>query len=91
MLEFIKVRGSQETKPQEIDTTSSSFYTYIRRNIKEVHEEGDEYNPPFDGWEYEEAKILNDEYIVDYVKSLVEQNEALMLGLVDLYELNLGA
>lgn len=90
MLEFIKVRGSQESKPQEIDTTSSQYYIYVRKNIKEVHEEGDDYNPPFDGWEYEEAKILNDEWAVDQIEKLKEANDALMLGLVDLYEMQLG-
>ena len=51
MYEFEKVKGS--VKPKEIDTESSQYYTYIRKNIKEVHEE----DPTFDGWEYEECKV----------------------------------
>lgn len=88
MYEFEKVRGSVE--PKEIDTTSSEYYTYIRKNIKEIHEEGSDNSPGFDGWEYEECRVLNDEWAVDQMKQLKENNEALMLGLVDLYEMQLG-
>ena len=83
MYEFEKVRGS--VKPKEIDTESSQYYTYIRKNIKEVHEE----DPTFDGWEYEECKVLNDNFVVDQLKQLKEANETLMLGLCDLYEMQL--
>lgn len=88
MKEFEKVRGS--VKPKEIDTDSSGYYTYIRKNIKEVHEEGDDFNPGFDGWEYEEMKVLNDEWAVDAIKAVQESNNALMLGMVDLYEMQIG-
>lgn len=87
MYEFEKVRGA--VKPKEIDTDSSGFYTYVRKDIKEVHEAGDEANPGFDGWEYEECKVLNDEWVVDQFKQLKESNDALMLGMVDLYEMQI--
>ena len=83
MYEFEKVRGA--VKPLEIDTESSSFYTYIRKNIKECHEED------FDGWEYEECKVLNDEWVVNEIKAINGSINDLMLGLVDLYEMQLGA
>lgn len=95
MYKFETVIGSQTEKPAEIDTTSSEYVVYIRRNIKEYHskDQGVEFN----GWKYEECIVPNNDYLVNFVKQLVEenqelkdQNEALMMGLVDIYEQNLG-
>ena len=65
-LKWKKVKGS--TKPSELDTTSSAYYVYLRRNIQEVEipldsmmEELPEGNPSTQ-FEYEEAKISKSEY-----------------------------
>lgn len=84
MYDFEKVRGS--VRPKEIDTDSSQYYTYIRKDIKKVQEE----DPPFDGWEYLECRVPNDEWAVEAIKAVQESNNALMLGLVDLYEIQIG-
>lgn len=84
--------------PEDIDTTSSTYVTYIRKDIVPYEEFNDEGDQTFKGWKYLEAKISNADFVADKVKELVkenqelkEQNEALMLGMCDLYELNLGA
>ena len=86
MYRFEWVIGSQDKKPSEIDTTSSQFTVYIRKNIKEYKETDDEGNVTFKGWKYEELAIPNDEFLADYLKETVESNQAIMLGLCDLYE-----
>lgn len=87
MYKFEKVKGA--VKPKEIDTESSQYYTYIRKNIEPCIEVNEEGITTFEGWQYDECKVLNDEYVVDQLKQLKEANDALMLGIVDLYEMQL--
>lgn len=90
MYKFQTVYGSQEEKPKEIDTTSSRYVVYIRKDIEPYETEGDEFDPPFKGWKYQEMIVPNNEWIVAQLKEQKQSNEALMLGLCDLYEQNLG-
>lgn len=88
MYEFEKVKGA--VKPKEIDTDSSQYYTYIRKNIKPCKEVDETGETTFEGWEYDECKVINDEWVVDQMKENKESNDALLLGLCDLYETQIG-
>lgn len=65
-LEWKKIRGS--IRPSETDSTSSSYFVYLRRNIQEVEKSLDEMMGEVpEGYsstefEYEEAKISKSEY-----------------------------
>ena len=94
MLDFERVIGSQQEKPKEIDTESSSYFVYIRKNIKEYTEQDEEGNILFNGWQYDEAKILNSDYTAEElarqkeeIETLKEDNLILMECLTDLAEL----
>ena len=76
-------------KPKEIDTESSSYYVYVRLDIEPYKQYDDDGEVTFDGFKYREAKFSNEDFLADYVKVLTENNEAILLGLCDLYEQNL--
>ena len=66
-IEWREVEGY--TVPEAVDDTSSSVYTYVRRNIREIR------NRSYTGkdakgnhWIYEEAKITKEDF-KDYVAS----------------------
>ena len=69
LLEWKKVKGSA-IKPEELDTTSSAMYVYLRRDIKEVPNEtfGEEISAgnPTTHYEWEEAKVTQ----LDYFQNL---------------------
>lgn len=98
------VISSAEEMPADIDTTSSAFVVYIRKDIVPYEEFDDQGQQTFKGWKYLECKVDNADWIADQLaeqvkvneqlktetQELKDQNEALMMGLVDLYEMNLG-
>lgn len=98
------VLGSQSEKPKEIETEISKYYVYLRKNIRPYQQLDEDDNVIFDGWKYDEAKVLNDDYTAEKVaqletaniqmqkdiEQLKEDNLTLMLALTDLYELQLG-
>lgn len=98
------VIGSQQEKPREIETGISNYYVYLRRNIRPYQLLDEEDKITFDGWKYDECKVLKDEYTAEKVaeletankelkadvEQLKEDNLTLMLALTDLYELQLG-
>lgn len=108
MIDFERVESSQQDRPKEIDSESSSYFVYIRKNIEPLYEKDEEGVYLLDddgkmiqiGWQYQEAKLLNDNYtvekLVDHEKKLnelqadneklKEDNLTLMMGLADLYE-----
>lgn len=62
-------KSESTVRPDEVDTTSSKTAVYLRRNIAEKQRESE-----FDGdmqtyFEYEEAKLMKEEY-EKYLKSL---------------------
>lgn len=77
-------------KPKEIDTESSQYVVYIRKNIEKYQETDEQDQVIFDGWKYDEAVLPNNDYISDKLKEQQETFEALMLGIADLYEMQLG-
>lgn len=84
MAEWKLTQGSQEVKPAELDTTSSRFYVYQRRNIERVTV-GDEFGTA-ELWQYEERKMTRDEYAQLRIATLAEENTQLQLALTELYE-----
>lgn len=88
MSEWIKVRGTQETRPAETDTESSQEYVYERKEIKRVDEEGDD---GFKGWEYLERVTPKQEWIMRAVAESKATTDAMLQGMADLYELQLEA
>lgn len=96
MYKFQTTLGSQKERPLEIDTTSSEYVVYIRRNI-EPYENTDKFGSTFKGWKYEEVAVPNNDFLADFVKQLIEENQQLkkqieednltiMMGMADIYE-----
>lgn len=88
MNEWIEVIGTQPTKPLEVDTTSSSFYIYERKDIQE-YKDPDNEEDTTKKWKYLERKIPRDKWIIETVQLNKENTDAIMQGMVDLYELQL--
>lgn len=55
------VTGSQENRPEVIDKTSSGKYVYLRRNFQRITRT-DENSGKVVLWQYEEAKVTQEEY-----------------------------
>ena len=55
-----QVTGSQQNRPDEVDTTSSPSTVYLRRNIEQVEiTQGGE---TISVWKYDEAQLTREEY-----------------------------
>lgn len=61
MKDWHKVTGTQETKPEEIDRTSSKTTVYLRRNIRQTEQENTD-GDNVKVWEYEEQEMSVEEY-----------------------------
>lgn len=85
MDEWIEVRGS--VRPLEIDTTSSAYYVYERKDI--VKNEDDDTGEVY--YTYLERKTDKTEWFVRATAENKANIDALMSGLTDLYELQLEA
>lgn len=85
-----------ETKPLEVDETSSQFVTYLRKDITEVpnvDEEGNETDGTH--WEMQEAILTKEEYsqyqsMVEAIREevtaqMTEDNLIIMEALTDIY------
>ena len=70
-------------KPDELDTTSSKYYVYQRRNFQLISSDDGDY------WQYEELKIPKSDYLQSRIKSLESENTQLQLALTELYELRI--
>ena len=71
MKDWIRVQGSQESKPLEFDTESSPTTVYQRKNIKRItitNKDG----TTGELWEYDERTMTREEYFT----TLLEQNSA---------------
>ena len=88
--EFNEVIGSQATKPSEIDVTTSAYYVYERKDIKKYQEKDADQNVLFDGWQYLERKIPKELWQLETTKKNNENLNAIMMGLTDLYEMQIG-
>lgn len=71
--------GSQEEKPSEWDTTSSSSTVYQRKNIEAVDEDGKK-------WKYEERTMTADEMLTVRLETINENQNAIMEALASMYE-----
>lgn len=102
-VEWYPVISSAEEMPADIDTESSAFYVYLRKD-QVPYEEWDGDQLKFKGWKYLECKVDNADWIADQLREQVkinaelkeqnavlkEQTETIMLGLCDIYTLQLG-
>ena len=88
MEKFENVRGTQPQRPPDLEILESTVYA--RTNIRELHEEGNDEMPGFDGWEYDEFVYEKNEYIQilsEKNNSLESQLTAAQLALVEVYEM----
>lgn len=60
MTDWRNVIGSQETQPEEWDTTSSPTTVYQRRDVQPYHEETED--GEINGWQYQERTYTRAEY-----------------------------
>lgn len=88
--DFIEVIGSQPTRPAEIDVTSSEVFVYERKNIQKYEERDEEENIIFSGWKYLERKLSKTQWTLEVAVQNKQNLDAIMLGLTDLYELEIG-
>lgn len=63
-MEWKRVQGSQEEMPIEMDNTSSKIYIYLRKNIERVTVENETDGTTSELWEYDEAKLTHNEYLI---------------------------
>ena len=82
MTDWQKVYGSQEQKPSELDTSSSAYFVYQRKNIERVTFTDEMSGGTYEMWQYDERKLTKDEY----AKMLDEELTATQLALTELYE-----
>lgn len=61
MTPWRQVHGSQETRPIEFDTTSSSVVVYHRKNIERVSFNNDD-GSVTELWQYDERQMTREEY-----------------------------
>ena len=88
MGEWYEVKGA--VRPAEIDTTSSQYYVYESKDIEKFEEKDDDQKVVRSGWKYMQRRTPKEEWVVDATAQNKANIDALMLGLTDLYELQLG-
>lgn len=91
MSEWITVISSQTSKPAEIDILSSAYYVYERKLIT-AYTQYSNSNPEdieFTGWRYLERKIPREQWLLETTAQNKLNSDAIMAGMVDLYELQL--
>ena len=66
-LKYVKSQSS--VKPDLVDTTSSKTTVYLRKNIVEIKRTDEMFGEEITFYEYEEAKLTNEEY-TEYLKEL---------------------
>lgn len=57
-----RVRGTQEARPEAIDTQSSSHLVYLRKNIERIDVVNEASGQTVQMWQYDEATITHEEY-----------------------------
>lgn len=62
MTAWKKVTGSQATRPEEFDTTTSAVVVYQRRNIERITVENPD-DTKTELWQYDEREMSHDEYV----------------------------
>lgn len=88
MIHYSDVRSTSPTEPEAIEILSTKVL--VRENIIEVHEEGTEMSPGFDGWQYDETEYTKDEYIQllrTANETAARQITETQLALVEVYEM----
>jgi len=58
------IEGSQSERPKEVDTESSRTLVYLRKNIERVTKEDKQTGEAVEMWEYDEATLSHDDYLV---------------------------
>lgn len=93
MTDWKVVRGSQEQKPKEFDTETSSAVAYQRRNIVRLKEKDSMTGEEYEYWQYEERELSHAEYAAIRAETqqgqIDEAGETALAGLMavtDLYE-----
>lgn len=90
MSEWKEVIGSQPERPDEIDVTSSAYYVYERKDIQKYEETDDEENVIYKGWKYQERQVPREQWSVETTAKNKQNLDAILSGLVDLYEIGIG-
>lgn len=70
--------GSQIERPLEIDTVSSKSVIYLRKNIERVEDEDPEGNIQY-SWEYDEAKLTPEQYLIYLQENTLSKVEYLIM------------
>lgn len=86
MTEWQKVKGSQEEPPLELDTTSSEYFVYQRRNIQRINYTDETNGNVYELWEYEERKLTREEYVTLRANKLEEELTQTQIAMTELYE-----
>lgn len=86
MTEWKKVYGSQAEKPSELDTTSSGYFVYQRKNIIRTRYTDNSTGSEYELWEYDERKLTKEEYARIREQELEDDLTQMQLALTELYE-----
>ena len=84
MTDWEKACCNGNDKPAPLDTTSSAYFVYQRRNIQLVTFTYDD--KTFEAWAYEERKLTKDEYSRMREAELEDELTQTQLALAELYE-----
>lgn len=81
-------RVQSDSKPVEVDTASSAYTVYIRKNIEAVQKEDPQNEgSTYTAYEYDEAKLTQQEYLVYLSDQASEEgNTATQLAIAELAE-----
>jgi hypothetical protein len=71
-------QGSQSERPLEIDTISSKSVVYLRKNIERVKHE-DEQGNVYELWEYDEAQLTPEQYLIYLQENTLSKVEYLIM------------
>ena len=88
-MDWKTVLGSQEQRPEAVDTTSSPTILYLRKNIRKVNVPTSQ-TTIVQMWEYEELEVPKTDNgmhiaLTDLMRT-VDNQEVIMLALADIYE-----
>lgn len=97
-MQYVRVESYSETRPPEVDTTSSQTAVYLRKNIERIpNEEGEG-----EHWIYDELKLTKAQYqnyldvslvvgdntddVIFELAQMVDENSQAILELAELLE-----
>ena len=78
-MEWKHVEGYQTSRPKEVDLESSPTTAYMRKNIKEVPNEGEGTH-----WEYDEIQMPREDFAAYAYSLIIEKQKSMDVTLAEI-------